>query len=87
MTHRRLLLSSALGFAITLVLLGLEAHRHNDTLMLLETPGFFTAAAIWGVHSDNYGVLPVALLVNTVVYALIAFAAWTLIHLVRKMFG
>ena len=82
--RRRVLTSLAAGFAITLLILALEAHRHNDFVALLQYPGFLAAAEIWGVHSDNYGMLVVLVLVNTLVYGLLVFAASMLIHLGRK---
>ena len=86
MIRRRVLISSAAGITISLLLFALEAHHHNDAVMLLQSPGFLTAAEIWGIHSGGQGFLPVMLLVNTLVYSLLVFAAWMMIRPVRKAF-
>lgn len=57
MTRRLVLTSLAAGFAITLLIFALEAHRHNDFVSLLQYPGFLAAVEIWCLHCDSYGVL------------------------------
>ena len=85
MTAKRILLSAIAGFAISVVLLALEAHRHDDDVMLLQYPGLFAAAEIWGVHSGSRRFLPVMLLVNTLVYGFIVVVVWALVQWLGKI--
>jgi hypothetical protein len=85
MKRKRLLLSAVAGFALTILLLALEAHRHNQIVALLEYPGVLAAIAIFGVNGGSSWFLPVMLFANTAVYGVFIFTAWMLVHVMRKL--
>jgi hypothetical protein len=50
----------------------------RDFLIILQLPGFITAASIWGVHAGGDFFLLVMVSVNAVAYGLIAFGLFSL---------
>ena len=50
----------------------------RDFLIILQLPGFITAASIWGVHAGGNFFLLVMVSVNAVAYGLIAFGLFSL---------